>query len=72
MLPVLLQDPVGHAGVTAATALSEGGESWQDKILNLQVYGQGSKVVDGVATCRLGFCGIGPLNMELLGWCVYM
>ena len=35
MLPVLLQDPAGHAGVTAATALSEGGESREDKVLDL-------------------------------------
>ena len=31
MLPVLLQDPAGHAGVTEAKALSEDRESHKDK-----------------------------------------
>ena len=35
MLPVLLQEPAGHTGVTAATALSEGGESHEVKVLDL-------------------------------------
>ena len=35
MLPVLLQDPAGHAGVTAATALSEGRSWHEDKVLNV-------------------------------------
>ena len=35
LLPVLLQDPAGHACVTAATALSEGRESHKDNVLDL-------------------------------------
>ena len=35
MLPVLLQDPAGHAGVTAATVLSEGRGWHEDKVVNV-------------------------------------
>ena len=35
MLPVLLQDPAGHVCVTAATVLSEGRESREDKLPDL-------------------------------------
>ena len=57
MLPVLLQDPARHAGVTAAKVLSEGGESHEDKACSRH---------DQEAACRLGSGDIGPLNVELL------
>ena len=64
----LAAEPARHAGVTAATVLSEGRGWHEDKVLDVaaDLLKKVPEVVDYEATYKLVSGDIGPLNMVLL------